>query len=287
MPQCPLTGRQVPMTQLADAKAFCYDTPETGRVCFTDVALTEAYNLTVEEKHILAGICRNRSIKKEKPEPITAAFMKTLKQQDIPYSFESRALHFLKYLYDNGGKEYNTFEIDGRKDSPIAYTSPDEFDRIVKYLKSENWIDIGQQFIGGAGVYHGLTITRYGIQEVEKGQPKMPMFGLVSQKILTGDAKTDASIEAARQQFFNDPTSFESKRSACETLSYVLEPLRDELRGLFDSDTEAFFNIVNNFSIRHNKLSTKRINDEEQLEWVFYSLLNTINTYIKMKRKML
>jgi hypothetical protein len=56
---------------------------------------------------------------------------------------------------------------------------------------------------------------------------------------------------------------------------------------MFEGDTEYFFRIVNEFSIRHNKLSTKRINSEEQLEWVFYCLLNTINTYVKMKRKVL
>ncbi len=54
---------------------------------------------------------------------------------------------------------------------------------------------------------------------------------------------------------------------------------------MFDSDTEDFFNIVNNFDIRHNKNRVKLINNEEQLEWIFYSLLNTINTYVKMKRK--
>ncbi|HEX4850263.1 MAG TPA: hypothetical protein VFV08_05615, partial [Puia sp.] len=54
----------------------------------------------------------------------------------------------------------------------------------------------------------------------------------------------------------------------------------------FDGDTEDLFNIVNNFTIRHGKISTKRIVHEEQLEWVFYSLLNTLNTYIKMKKKL-
>ena len=109
----------------------------------------------------------------------------------------------------------------------------------------------------------------------------------MNQEITTGDPAVDATIRQARKAFFDNPTSFDSKRSACEALSYVLEPLREELKDKFDSDTEAFFNIVNNFNIRHNKLSTRRINNEEQLEWVFYSLLNTINTLVKMKRKTL
>jgi hypothetical protein len=285
MSRCPLTGRLVPVNQFPDSLTFYYETPETGKVVFTDIALMEAPNLASEEKDILAGICRNRTINHDEPIIITAAFLKELKQQNIPYAFDARAKHFLKYLYDNGGKEYKSFDIEGQRDRYIAYASLDEFGRIMKYLKMENWIDPGQQFIGGAGQFHGLTLTRYGIQEIEKGQPKMPMFGLVNQKISTGDSTIDATIEHAREQFFGDPTSYDSKRSACEALSHVLEPLRDELKDKFDSDTEAFFNIVNNFTIRHNKFTTKKINNEEQLEWIFYSLLNTINTYYKMKRK--
>jgi len=43
--------------------------------------------------------------------------------------------------------------------------------------------------------------------------------------------------------------------------------------------------MVNNFNIRHNKTSTKVIEHEVQLEWIFYSLLNTITTYIKIRNK--
>ena len=78
----------------------------------------------------------------------------------------------------------------------------------------------------------------------------------------------------------------EKMRSACETLMFVLEPLREELRVFFKGDTEHFFNIVNNFCIRHNKERTKAIEMPEQFEWLFYSLLNTINTYVKIKGKL-
>jgi hypothetical protein len=284
MARCPLTGRPVPIHQVGDSLSFFYETPETGKVLFTEVALTEAENLTTEEKQILAGICRNRTIRNEEPIMITSAFLKTLKQQNIPFAFQERAIHFLKYLYDNGGKEFKSFDIDSRSYSTIAYAGREEFERIIKHLKSEFWIEIGQEF-AGAGAYHNLTLTKYGIEEVEKGKPKMPLFGLVSQEISAGDPSIDSLIEQARKAFFAEPTSLESKRSACETLSYVLEPLRKELDGMFEGDTDCFFRIVNEFSVRHNKPSTKKINSEELLEWIFYSLLNTINTYYKMKRK--
>ena len=76
-------------------------------------------------------------------------------------------------------------------------------------------------------------------------------------------------------------------RSACESLSYVLEPLREELPKYFHKqDVSDFFNIVNNFDIRHNKDHTKKLIHPEQLEWGFYSLLNTINTYVKLKKRL-
>jgi hypothetical protein len=64
-----------------------------------------------------------------------------------------------------------------------------------------------------------------------------------------------------------------------------MEPLRKELDELFKCDAEYFFRILNEFTIRHNKERTKSIENPEQLEWVFYSLLNTLNTYVKLKRK--
>ncbi|GGA90155.1 hypothetical protein [Puia dinghuensis] len=284
MVECFLTGRRVSERLLGDQDAFCYDTPETGTVCFSSQGYNAAHGLPQDQKYILAGIYRNKKIKNEPAEMITTNIVNNILQQNIPYAFEAKARHFLKYLYDDGGKEFKSFDLNARLVSTIAYATPNEFERIVEFLKAEYWVEIRQEF-HGAGTYHGLKLTKIGKEEVEKGLPKMPMFGLVSQEISTGDPTSDASIEQARKAFFDEPTNFESKRSACEALAFVLEPLRKELDGMFEGDTEIFFNIVNNFSIRHNKLSTRRINNEEQLEWVFYSLLNTINTFVKMKRK--
>jgi putative transposase len=84
-------------------------------------------------------------------------------QDVIKKSFEDRP-------NNNGGKEYKPFDIDCLRDSPIAYASSEEFERMIKYLKDEDGIDSGRQFIGGARRYHNLTITKYGIREVEKGK---------------------------------------------------------------------------------------------------------------------
>jgi hypothetical protein len=283
---CPLTGQIVELHQSLTSISFFYETAKTGKVHFTDIAFPAASGLNPEEKCILTGICRNRTIKGEPPLMITAALLTQLMNQEIPYGFDERARHLLKYLYDNGGKEYKSFNLNSSNDCPITYSSSDEFERIIRYLESEDFIK-GKSTRTNAGTfYQGLSLTKSGIDEVEKGLQKIPMFGMVSQKIRTGDSSIDSQIEHARKSFFDIHATLESKRSACETLSFILEPLRNELKTLFQGDTEHFFNIVNNFSIRHNKNTTKSIQHEEQLEWVFYSLLNTINTYYKLKRKL-
>ena len=283
---CPLTGQIVELHQSVTSISFFYETAKTGKVHFTDVAFQAAFNLTPEEKCILTGICRNRTIKGEPALIITAALLTQLMNQEIPYCFEERGRHLLQYLYDNGGKEYESFNLNSSNDSPITYSSMDEFERIIRYLESENFVLYKPTKTNAGTFYQGLSLTKSGIDEIEKGLPKMPMFGLVNQKIKTGDVAIDSQIEYARKSFFDIHATLESKRSACETLSFILEPLRNELKPLFQGDTEHFFNIVNNFSIRHNKITTKSIQHEEQLEWVFYSLLNTINTYYKLRRKL-
>lgn len=128
-------------------------------------------------------------------------------------------------------------------------------------------------------------MTGIGKDKAKKQLPKMPMFGLVSQEITSGDTAIDLKINEVRQRFFSEPQSMENMRSACETLSYVLEPLRKDISTVLPSrDVSDFFLIVNTFDIRHNKDTTKNLIYPEQLEWVFYTLLNSINTYIKLKK---
>lgn len=43
------------------------------------------------------------------------------------------------------------------------------------------------------------------------------------------------------------------------------------------------FAIVNENDIHHNKNSTRAIEHEKQFEWIFYSLLNTINPTLNQK----
>lgn len=108
------------------------------------------------------------------------------------------------------------------------------------------------------------------------------MIGSTIQQITTGDLQVDNKINFAKRFFFEEPQSMDKKRSAYENLRYILESLRKACESLFGkSDIHDFFKIVHEFDIQHNKNTTKQIQFSAQLEWIFYSLLNTINAYTK------
>ena len=87
---------------------------------------------------------------------ITSALLKQLSNQEIPYSFEERAKHFIDYLYHNGGKEYKTFNLNSSRDCPITYSSVDEFERIIRYLESENFIHTKSTKTNTGTLYQGF-----------------------------------------------------------------------------------------------------------------------------------
>ena len=298
--QCLLTGYNITQAETVtdNGKIYIrYDQTAVGMVKMTIptvMAFLADYNYQRSKRPILAGICRNAFESKQEPPIIDEEFIvEGLKNTPYPKEFKEKARHLLKFIYENGGKEYKSVTYQADKDYPICYANDmDEFGRIMNLLVNKKyWLDCAN-YIGteeGPGVYFGLTLTESGVEEVERELPSIPMAGLIQQKISTGDAFTDAQINNALRLFTIEPKKLENMRSACETLAYVLEPLRRELSksGYFaEKDVSDFFQIVNEFDIRHNNNKTKNIEHPEQLEWVFYSLLNTINTYIKLKARL-
>ncbi|MES2827683.1 MAG: hypothetical protein V4687_06005 [Bacteroidota bacterium] len=268
-----------------------YETQFVGRVkveLSVYAAMLDNNNLFARD--ILSGISKNRTLNGEPPIVFTSEFVNGgYNSINPPIDFEEKAFHFLRYLYKHGGKENKAFELKSGADCMIAYAAPDEFKRILDYLNDESFINIGNanRLAGGTIFYQRVKVTSFGKDEAIKGLPKLPLYNLVSQEITTGDAAIDKKINHARALFFDKPDSRDKMRSACETLSHILEPLRDELESYFSTkDVSAFFQIVNTFDIRHNKDTTKTLEHPEQLEWVFYTLLNTINTYYKIKKRL-
>jgi len=240
---------------------------------------------------IIAGICKDRTLQNEAPILIDSHFIREgYKKLNPPTEFEEKCNHFLKYLYQFGGKENKEFEFYSTRHFSFAFADPEEFTRVIDQLKSEYFITVRKTHpMGrekGHQLYMGVKMTNSGKEEAKKSLPKLPLFGLISQQITTGNYEVDEKINHARELFLDDLPTLDKMRSACETLSYVLEPLRDDLKSYFSQkDVSDFFQIVNTFDIRHNKDTTKNLVHEEQLEWVFYSLLNTINAYTKLKQR--
>lgn len=265
-----------------------YETELVGRVKITFAAYGELLNGNYE-RFLIAGICKDRTLKKEEPILIDSSFIREgYKKLNPPTAFEEKCSHFLKFLYQDGGRENKEFELYSSKHFALAFADADEFKRVMDQLVQDYNITIKttHNLSQSRKLYQGVKLTNVGRETVKKELPKMPMFGLVRQEIATGNVETDQKINHARQLFFDEPQSMDKMRSACETLSYVLEPLRRDLASYIATrDISDFFQIVNNFDIRHNKETTKDLVYPEQLEWVFYTLLNSINTYIKLKNK--
>ncbi len=265
-----------------------YETEFVGKVKITFPAYIELVNGDWE-RYIIAGICKKRTLENYEPILIDSNFIrKGYKELNPPYTFEEKCVYFLKYIYENGGADNKEFEFNSSKDFPLAFASPEEFERIVDQLEQDHSLNIRKthNLANRAKIFMGVKITISGKEKAKKGLPKMPLYGLVSQEITTDDAAVDSKINHARTLFFSDPQTLDNMRSACEALCFVLEPLRTDLANYFTQrDVSDFFQLVNTFDIRHNKETTKNLIYPEQLEWIFYTLLNTINTYTKLKKR--
>lgn len=239
---------------------------------------------------IFSGIIRNHFEEYKTPFYVNSDFIvKGYKEYSYPSEFNDKAQYFLKYLYNNGGNEGREFQF-VYDDYALAYAkSKEEFQKIIGKLIKQGFIEYVRKpakNMAGVLLNFSIELTPLGEKEVEKNLPAVPLFGLVNQDVFTGDTSIDDKILHAKKLFFKSESTFDDKRSACETLSFVLEPIREELKTvLTDADVSAFFQIVNTFDIRHNKDNTKNIEHVEQLEWIFYSLLNSIICYYKLKNK--
>jgi hypothetical protein len=291
---CVLTGHTLTTMSSSDGEFITYTHQCPGKVKVS-VDLVREHLLKGDDADkypILAGLCRAAFEAGTEPLEITTQFkLAAVQSLSYPKTFKEKVPHLLRLLYDRGGKDFKPTDLNSAFDYPLCYAEDDlEFERIIQYMLDKYWLTYTKKMIWSLGVYRyqGILLTDSGIDEVEKALPKVPMISLVSQQISTGDFDIDEKINYAKKLFFNDPQTLNDMRSACETLSYVLEPLREDLKGVISAgDVEAFFQLVNKFDIRHNKAHTLNLKHPEQLEWVFYSLLNTINTYTKLGARLL
>ena len=266
-----------------------YETEYVGKVKITLTAYMELLNGNYE-RYLIAGICKHRTINEQEPLLIDSNFINEGYKKHSPKSFEEKCFLLNKALYQLYGKENIQFELRTDRHLTLGFSDYEEFPRLIDQLKSDSNLTYNKLHRMsrnvGSELYMGVKVTSKGKDDAKKALPKMPLFSLVSQEITTGDITTDEKINHARELFFSEPQTLDNMRSACETLSYVLEPFREDLKTYFSSkDVSDFFQLVNTFDIRHNKETTKKIEEPEQLEWVFYTLLNSVNAFMKLKKK--
>jgi hypothetical protein len=239
--------------------------------------------------NILAGLCRCAYELNEKPPIIDSVLLNSLDNlRNIPRTFNEKYNHFLSLLFKTGGNEYKPRVIDVENDYPLAFANDiNEFQRIIDFgIKSHDLECLKSFETEGQGVifYIDLNFTPTGLKRLNKVVNNY--FSIVQPKIDSGDQDLDKKINHAFSLFSQENPTIEDKRSACEELAFILEGLKKDLTEYFtDKDVKMFFHLVNEFDIRHNKEHTKRLVYEEQVEWIFLSLLNTILTYIKLKKR--
>lgn len=270
---------------------FEYQFSPVGKVKIALPTLIQWMNDRNFNNPIIAGICRNAFENDMEPPLIDHNFLTDgIRNIQFPKSFKEKCHHLLKFMYDKGGNDFKDFNFNSNRDYPLCFADDQaQFRKIMGYLE-ENYLlkwKNALELAGGMETYRQVQLTDNGIDEVEKDMPKIPLIGLVNQEISTGDIEIDKQLNHAKRLFFQEPQTKDRMRSACEVLSYILEPLHDEVKQYFTSkDINDFFQIVNSFDIRHNKNHTKDLEHPEQYEWIFYSFLNTINTYTKIRSKL-
>jgi hypothetical protein len=96
------------------------------------------------------------------------------------------------------------------------------------------------------------------------------------------DSKTRQRVNEAVGKFRRRTSSKAERRDAVRDLGDVFEPLREQAKKHLGKDEADLFNILNNFSIRHNNEAQKEDYDPIWLSGLFYHYLTMIHvlTYI-------
>lgn len=259
-----------------------------GEVHISDAAV-RIINSNHFDLYILAGICRCAYELKEKPPVIDSIMLNSLDGLDnIPRNFNEKYTHFLTLLFKTGGNDYTPRTINVEEDYPLAFAKDTrEFQRIVDFGIKSYDLECSNSFSSeeqGTIIYLELNFTPEGFKKMNKVVNNY--FSFFNPRIDSGNKDIDQKISHAFKIFSQTNSTIEDKRSACEELAFILEGFRKDLSPYFtDKDINTFFQIVNDFDIRHNKDQTKRLMFEEQIDWIFAGLMNTTLTYIKIKKR--
>jgi hypothetical protein len=130
---------------------------------------------------------------------------------------------------------------------------------------------------------------RLGSSGEEKGRlirlTGTPVDELADRQMQRRGGQADEVTHAIRE-FRRRGASVPEKRSAIRALSHALEPRRKEIGVLLTKKDESdLFQIVNAFSIRHNREGQRADYGEEFLDWTFWMHLATVELLDQLDRR--
>lgn len=123
--------------------------------------------------------------------------------------------------------------------------------------------------------------------------PNVAMKKLLSEDIsIIGNDTIINQLQTAMKMYFRFDSNLESKKKAINILADILEPLRSELKAMYEdtnsnkSHDSMIFGIVNKFNIRHNNEDQMTDYDKEVwYDWMVQYYTSVILTYYKLKNK--
>jgi hypothetical protein len=128
----------------------------------------------------------------------------------------------------------------------------------------------------------------YSLSETGEIQETPPTgLEIVFEETKTDDPKNiDDRMRLAISKYRRYSATLDEKKDAVRTLGDILEYLKKEGITLPSKDDSDLFNILNNFDIRHHNRGQKGEYDKEiWYDWLFYTLVASINLLLKFKNK--
>jgi len=175
---CPLTGLESKVeSNEGNIFKVSYSNEAVGKVSMARILYDELergkYN---DVKYIIAGISIQQFKKTNSEFEINHGLIEEgYKKYNYPKEFDEKANYMLNYFYENGGKEYKSFEIRPEINYTLTFAfDSDEFERILLKLKDEGYIRLNNVIENEAGemMIIELNLTKEGINNVKDSQSK-------------------------------------------------------------------------------------------------------------------
>ena len=171
---CPLTGIGIRENEVTTVEENYLQIRYKNQVLGEVIMPKTLFTLLEHEKYkelfpIIVGIVRENYTKFKKPFELNSPFFENgYKEFTYPKNFDEKAIHFLNYLSDSGGKEYKSLRVYPDFDYPLAYAiNKEEFSRILYKLKNDEFIEFNSinKLEGNVISSIDILLTKKGIAE--------------------------------------------------------------------------------------------------------------------------